>query len=313
MTARPKYRFDDLRLDAAESAFLSRQLEYIRAELYKVDYPELMGRMLIPVDKVVPPGAEIMTYRQYDRVGSAKVVASYATDAPRVNVFMKEFPSSIRGILTSWGVTIQEMRNAQLAGMNLDATEQEAAREAIEEKIDLIAQVGDSSHGLLGLLNQPNAISYVIPNGVSGSALWKNKTADEILADMNGIISNMVELTNQREKPDTMILPIAQYEEIASRRIGDGSERTILGYFLANSRHVKEVVSWYAVKGAGAGATDRMVIYKRDIKKLKLVIPLEFIQHEPQRKGLQIETICEARCGGVVVHKPLSISYGDGI
>jgi len=306
-----KFNFE--RMDVAESAFLSRQLEQIRAKTYDIKYVQLKGRQFVPIDGSISPGAEVVTYRQWDQVGMAKIIINYADDLPRADVLAKEFSSKIRGIGDSYGYNIQEVRAARFAGQPLEQRKANAARRAMEQILDTIIQTGSSSHGLLGLLNQPNATVYVIPNGVSASPLWANKTPDEIVDDMNGIVNNQITITKEVELPDTMLLPLAQYGIVSTKRMGDGSDATILEYFLKTSKYVKTVEPWYACAGAGAGATDRMVVYRKDPDAIVCIIPQEFEQFQPEMRGLEILTACHMRTGGVVVYYPLSMSYGDGI
>ncbi len=306
-------KFTFQRMDAAESAFLSRQLEHIRAQTYDIKYVQLKGRAFCPVDNSVSPGAETVTYRQYDARGLAKIIANYADDLPRADVVAAEFTSKIRGIGSSYGYSLQEVRAARFAGVPLEQRKANAARKAIEEKLDKVAQTGDSAHGLLGILNQPNATVYSIPNGAAGTATWSTKTPDEVVKDMHGIVNNQISVTKEVEAPDTMILPIEQYQLVSSIRMGDGSDKTILDFFLETSPYIKEVSPWYACDGAGAGATDRMVVYRKDPDAIVLVIPQEFEQLTPEQRGLQTITACHMRTGGVIMYYPLSMSYGDGI
>lgn len=301
-------------LDAAEQAFFARQLEEIRARTYDVKLVELKARMLIPVDNSAPPGADAVTYRQFTASGLAKIIASYADDLPRADVFGKEFHVNVKSIGASYGYNIQEIRAAQMAGLPLEQRRANAARRAVEEKIDLIAQTGDTATGLLGLLNQTSALSYTIPNGASNSQAWTSKTPSEILADMNGIVNYIVQQTVDVEHPDTLLLPIAQYTLVAVTPFSaqNASNVTILEMFLKNNPWVSEVEPWYPLKGAASGA-DRMVAYKRDPDHLMLVIPQEFEQFPPQQRNLEFVIPCHARCAGVQVPYPLSIAYGDHI
>jgi hypothetical protein len=306
-------KFQFSRIDAAEGLFLSRQLEHIRASTYDIKYAKLKGRMFCPVDNSVSPGAETHTYRQYDMRGLAKIIANYATDLPRADVVAAEFTSKIRGIGASYGYSIQEVRAARFAGQPLEQRKANAARRAVEEKLDSVAQEGDDAHGLLGLLNQPNATDYSIPNGAGGLATWVSKTPDEVIADLHGIVNNTIAVTKEVETPDTILLPIEQYQLISSKRMGDGDSTTILKHFLATSPHVKDVQPWYACNGAGDGGADRMVCYRKDPDALVLIISQEFEQFPPEQRGMEFVTACHLRTGGVVMFYPLSMAYGDGI
>lgn len=304
-------RFDNL--DAAENVFFERQLEQVRAQTYDVKYAQLKARMLIPVDNSVDPGAETVKYEQFDMVGQAKIINSYADDLPRADVKAKEFRQPIKGIGSAYGFSVQEIRAAKFAGKPLEQRKANAARRAVEQKIDAIGATGDSDNGLLGLFNQPNALVYTVPNGGSGFATFAKKTPDEILADLNGVTNLIVTTTKEIEVPDTLILPVDQYSHIASTPRSANSDTTILDYFLKNNPYIQAVEPWAKLSGAGSGGTDRMVAYRRDPDALMLVIPQEFEQFPPQPEGLEFEIPCHARCGGVQVYYPLSICYGDGI
>ena len=306
-----KFHFDNL--DADENIFFERQLEQVRAQSYDVKYAQLKARLLIPVDNSIDPGAETVKYEQYDMVGQAKIINSYADDLPRSDVKAKEFRQPIKGIGSAYGYSIQELRAAKFAGKPLEARRANAARRAIEQTIDRIGATGDANNNLLGLLNQPNALSYVVPNGAGGQALWSTKTPDEILKDMNGVANLIVSTTLEIELPDTLALPVDQFSLVASTARSPNSDTTILDYFLKNNPYIQAVEPWAKLAGAGSGGTDRMVAYRRDPDALMLVIPQEFEQFPPQSKGLEFEIPCHARCGGVQVFYPLSICYGDGI
>jgi hypothetical protein len=308
-----KFTLNCPHLDAAETIFTQRALEHIRAKTYDIKYAQLRGRTLIPVDNSVSPAAETITYQQFNSVGMAQIISNYSTRLPRSDVFMKEFTVRVRSIGNAYGYNIQEVRAAQLAKQDLPARKATAARQAYEQKIDKIAQLGDTDYGLLGLLNQPNTTLYTVPNGAGGSALWTSKTPDEILADLNGIVNKIIKDTQEVEAPDVLVLPTDQLALIKQKARSTTSDVTIAQFFLNNQEHIKQLVSWAPLATAGAGSTARMVAYRRSEEALQLVIPQEFEQLAPYTSELEIVTPCHGRCAGVVVYYPLSIAYGDGI
>lgn len=301
------------RFDAAESAFIANQLEQIRSKTYDIKYPNLLGRSLVPVNNEISDGAEVVTYQQFDTTGIAVIISDYADDLPRSDVLAKTFSMSPKDVGTSYAYNYREMKHAAFAGVALDAKKASAARKAVELKIDQMARFGDTATGLLGLLNQPNTTLFTVPNGASGFPQWSTKTPDEIIADINGCINGIVSSTKEVEIPDTLLLPIEQYTFITTTPRSSTADTTIAGFVLANNPYLKRIVPWYALDGAGAAGTDRMVAYRNDPDALELIIPQEFEQLPPEARGLETVTNCLARCGGVVVYYPLSISYGDGI
>lgn len=309
----PKYDF--ARMDASDAVFFTRQLEVIRPQLFEVTYPELKGRRLVPINTTIHPGAEEYTYRVYDRVGVAKLVADYANDFPRVDILGTESTQKIRSIGDSYGWSIQEARAAQMAQLNLDVRKAMAARAAIELLIDEILLVGSTSLGVTmeGLFNLTGVNTYTVPNGVAGSPLWANKTPGEILADAVGMVSKVYTDSNEVESPDTLVLPTDSHGLMATLPIGDGDNRTVLSRFLADSQHIRFVETSHRLNTAGSGGGRRMVAYKRDPNKLEGLLPQDFEQMPPQYEAMQVVTFCHARVGGVVSYFPKSIIYADGI
>lgn len=303
-----------LHLDSNESVFFSRELDFVKSKSYDVQYPELKARSLIPVSFEAGPGAETITYEQYDQVGMAKIVASYADDLPRADIKGKEFTSRVRSVADSYGYNIQEIRAAKMAGKPLEQRKANAAKRAMEAKIDAIAALGDADFGLLGLINHPNISSTTLPNdGTGASTLWSTKTPVQILRDMNKVANFIVENTKEVELPDTMLLPVEQYNYIASTPMSSDNSKSILKMFLENSPYIKNVIAWGKLKGAGAGGLNRMLAYKKDPEKLSFEIPQDFEQLDVEQRGLEFLVPCHARCGGVIVYYPLSIAYADGL
>ena len=307
------FQFPTLHLDASESAFLSRQLEQVRSQSFDILFPELKGRSLVPVDNSVDPGAETIRYAQYESTGTAEMAKDYGEDAPVADVKSGEFTHGVFGMKVKYSYSLQEIRAARLAGLPLDARKAAAARRAIEQLIDDIAFLGETTTGLKGLLNQSSTCTYSTPAGGAGSKLWSAKTPDEILTDMFGMEKTIRETTKEVEMPDTLLLPLSSHGLVTTVRLGDGSDNTILKHFLANSLSIKNVVFSYKLETAGSGSTRRMVAYRKSPDKLQLIIPQEFSQLPPQARGYQIVTFCEARCGGVELYYPKSMCYGDEI
>ena len=305
-----KFKFP--RMDASENAFFSRQLEHIRSGAFEVAYPQLKGRTLVPVSHEVNSGAEEFTYRVYNMVGKAEVGSDYSSEGPRADIFGAEYTSKVKGLKSSYGYSIQEARAAMMAGLPLSAKKARAARWVVEKELDEIIWLGNTDVGLTGLANQSGTSTYTVPAGIGGTT-WEDKTPDEIVADLCGIQNGIVSDTKELEIPDTLVLPLTSFNLINSVRMGDGSDTTILRYFLGMSPYVKSVESSFKLETAGAGSTKRMICYNKSPDKLEAIIPQEFEQLAPEQRGYEVITQCHARSGGVVVYYPKSISYGDGI
>ena len=310
--------------DSAEDAsvFFARELDYVKSQSYDVEYPELTALSLFPMSSEVDPGAETVTYYSYDKVGLAKIISNYATDLPRADVKGKPTTAIIKSLGASYGYSIQEMRASAMAGKSLDTRKAESARYQIDYLNNKIAWNGDEETGLRGVLSKDTDVPlYILANGAKGSTKWSEKTEDEILADINGMLKQMARTTKKVEKADTLGLPSEAYLELQGRRI-EGTDTTVLSYIQKNLKDIKEIVSCpeldpdsvdtnpYAKETDGQGV---MLLFKNDARKLTVENPLPFMQYPVQTQGLEMVVPCEARTAGVLIYYPMSLLIGIGV
>lgn len=301
-------------LDANESAFFQRELEFVKANTYDVKYAELKARRLFPLNPEADPGATKITYQQYDQTGIAKIIANYADDLPRADVKGKEFSSPVKELGAAYGYTIKEIRSSTMVGKKLDQRRSNAARRAIAQAENKFAFIGDSATGLPGFLSNVNVPTVTLPaDGTGASKLWTTKTPAQILRDLNLLANAPAVNTKGVEVADTLLLPLQQFTLIASTPRSDNSDTTILKYFLANNPFIKQVEWVNELAGAGVTATDRAVAYRRDPMALTLEVPSDFEQLEPEKRNLEYIIDCIESFGGVIIYYPLSIAFGDGL
>jgi len=309
------------RLDANESIFFARELEHIKAKSYDVQYPELTATRIIPVSSDAGPGAETITYYQYDQVGFAKIISNYSTDLPRVDLKGKKFTGDVRSIGASYGYSIQDIRAAQMAGKPLEQRKANAVRRANDQEVNKIAYFGDDDHGLVGLISHPNITTYTLPtdgtlnsvtSGTAAAAKFINKTPEYVLRDLNAMVSKVLELTLNVERPNTLLMSHNIHADLSTRARSDNSDTTILEFFLKNSPYVKNVEVIPEMASAGTDDTEVIMMYDKSPDKLTLEIPQPFEQFPPQSKGLEFEIPCHSRCGGVIIYYPLSIIKAEG-
>lgn len=211
----PQMNFDDA---SDASVFFARELDYVKSQSYDVEYPEFTALKLFPVSSEINPGAETVTYYSYDKTGMAKIISNYATDLPRADVKGKPTTAIIKSLGDSYGYSIQEMRASAMAGKSLDARKAESARYQIDYLNNKIAWNGDAETGLRGVLSKDNDVPLYVPAaGAKGSTKWADKTEDEILADITGMLKQVARTTKKVEKPDTLALPSEAYHYVPAR------------------------------------------------------------------------------------------------
>ncbi len=321
-------------LDAAEVGFTQRALTYISPEMHPTLVPPLEARKWIPTVVEGNPGDASYLWRKPTRTGIARFFApGGARDLPVVGAFIGEIniPYFTVGAQIQYDYFELLAIGAALAnGQPFDFVKEKliAALEANEKKLDLIAAFGsatppssygietDADVGMTGLLNNASISNYAIPVGASGSKLWVNKTADEVLADLSGIVAYQRSSTYKVHAPNTMLMPIAEKQSLISRRMSDVSGESILGYFQRTQREAGQpidVFDWQYMTGSGTASSDQMVVFNRDPRMLKHVLSTDKATLPASTSGLITTQIVYSRTAGTCIWYPLSITSSSYI
>ena len=191
-----------------------------------------------------------------------------------------------------------------------------AARRVYDVKVNHLIWNGDEKAKIVGILSSDNNIPvYTLQNGAGGKADWASKTADEIAADIAGILNYIDTLTQSVEHPDSWVMPNDLYTALNLRRI-DGTGESVLSYI---KEHTPQIKNWetagelsksnkdYNTTGKNIG-----LLYTKDADKMYHDVPMAFLQHAPQDRNLEIVINCEGRDAGMVIPYPLSacLVYG---
>lgn len=304
------------RLDAGEVAYVLKALEYVYAETADVEYPELKAKMLIPVDTSVPNGAETYTYYQWDKVGSAKFITNYAKDFPSADAFLKRFNAPIAAIGNSYGYTMQDIRAAQSVqyglGAPLDLVRGDAAHLAHEMFVDDVAAYGNAARGLKGFVNHADIPDVTVS---AGGGAWTTALAAVndtnnaiILADLDKLANSPEQTTFGMQKPDTLILPLSVKPRVTAKS-SLYDNRTLIATWLERQDAIKNVEYWAKLDAANSNGNltagvARAMVYKRNPRVVRLVIPQLFEQFPPQQRGLRFKVLCHSRIGGVSLRYP---------
>jgi len=300
-------------MDANESIFFQEELEHVKSRSYDVKYPELLARRLFPLNQEVDSGAESIAYETYDHVGAAKIIHSYANDLPALEVSGKKTVRLVYSEGISFGYSLQDIRNAQMAGKSLTNRKANGCRRQMLSLENKLAFHGDATTDIPGFIGSANINQVTIPAGVSTTKTWATKVPDEILADVALMVDAIVDGSNGVEHPNTLLVPISQYTLISTTPRSSTSDTTILEFLLKSNAWIREVIPVYELKGAGAGGLDTMMLYDRDPEKLTLEVPQDVEFLNPQEKALYYEVPVHARTAGVIIYYPKSIAQGDAI
>lgn len=306
-----------INLDANESVFFARQLEYIRPKIYDVKRPPLSALAVFPIDTTVPEWANTVTYRMFDATGIAKIIASYADDLPMVGISGKEFSNPVHSLGDAYGWSTAEIRAAAATGVPLKASKAVMAKRGHDIAVNKIAWFGDADAGLPGFLSNTNIPVYTIPNdGTGTSKLWSTKTADQIIRDMTAMVNLVRTQSMDVHRATELWMSLASYTIISTTvrgTVANPSADSILKVFQVNNPDV----TVRPILELGTVATysnlNVIVAIENTLENLQLVLPMPFREYPPQANNLAFKVPCESRVGGVTIEYPFAMVIGSGI
>lgn len=181
---------------------------------------------------------------------------------------------------------------------------------------------GITKLGTYGLVNNPSVSSELAANNAAGSSkLWKDKTGQEILDDVNALAARIFEACEYDPSgiPNHLLIPVEAMIYI-SRPMTIAGCNSILEYIKENYFGVQYGVE-LVIKGrrwcTGAGASDsnRMVMYRYDENRIVTDITVPLMPIMTQWVATQVSYITPyvSQVGQVKFLYLQTIGYTDGI
>ncbi len=232
--------------------------------------------------------------------------------------------------LRPWGMelkyTILELESAAKLGRPVDQQKYEGMQLKHQMDVDEQVYIGDTSTGDTGLVNNAAVTNVTnVPNGAQGSPTWASKSPDEILADVNAILTSVWQASAYAVMPNRLLIPPTQFGLISTAKVSAAGNMSILKYVQENNLLTtsgKGKLDIFPLKwlvGAAVGGTvgtedghDRMIAYTKDKQRVRY--PMTLLQRTPiQYESIYHKTTYFCRLGVVEVVYPQTIGYADGL
>lgn len=314
--------------DASQSAFnfLVSQLSVIEPQVYKIRYPDVQYQNLVPVDTSGSEWAKSFTFFSQDMVGQADWFHHMAMDIPLADITREKKEVGVEMAGIGYHYTMEELGQAMMIpGFTLTTDRAAAAKRAYEEFVDGVVIRGrpnaaNDVKGWKGLINEPSvSVVQVQADGNGGSPAFDDKTADQVLRDINEALVGVYTESLTVEMADTILMPIATFASLGTRRI-PSTTMTILQFLTQYNAYTGQTgqgLTLRAVRGldtAGTGGTGRMVVYRNDPQVLKQRIPMphRFLPAW-QRSPLRFDVPGIFRLAPLEIRRPKAIRYIDGV
>ena len=238
--------------------------------------------------------------------------------------------SKVPNVLTPWALEMKfdilELESSAKVGRPIDQQKFAALRMKHQMDVDEQAYFGDLSLNVKGLVNNGGVTVTGLPQGASGQTLWSTKTPEEVLGDVNLMLTTVWEQAAWAQIPKRILLPTTAYGAIATRLVSVAGAQSILSYVRKNnllSTSGEGELEIYPCKwcnGTGAGGTptvggqgfDRAVVYTKQYDRVRF--PMTLLQRTPlQYDGLYHKTTYFCRLGVVEIVYPDTFGYFDGL
>lgn len=216
-----------------------------------------------------------------------------------------------------------DMQRGNMTGRSYESILRDGIRMTYDKHMDANAYVGIKKYGSTGLINNPNVTTAnAASTGTGSSTAFKSKTPDQILQDINDAIL-AVWATAEYDRsaiPNHILMPYEQFNYLATTRVSELAEKTILNFLLENNVSKQNGTELYIggaswCKGAGAGGTDRMVVYINAERYIAMdeLAPLNRAMTQPNATNVCYDTAYLANLSEVQMFYENIMRYVDGI
>jgi hypothetical protein len=250
--------------------------------------------------------------------GNMPWISAETTAIPGVSVNGQNVVLPLRLLAREVSYTSVELERSQLTGQSIDAQKMDGMNQLYQMNTDQMVYIGSSDVGATGLINDPGVTAGNVVAGLSGSTTWALKTPQEILADVNSLLSATWLASAYAVCPRDLLLPPAQFAYIASQLVSSAGNMSILTFLKQNSIALRingaelniQPVKW--LTGAGASSSDRMIAYTNSEDRVRF--PMVPIRREtPYYQGIRYTAPYLWAFGQVEVVYPETVQYADGI
>lgn len=322
--------YDKMTLDST-GAFYVGELERLDQTLHEPLVAVTWGRDIdLREDVSMADEASSYTNSTFAATGSVQssgknIVGKTTNAIPGVGVDIGKTAKPLYLWAMELGYTIPELLSAQKMGRPIDEQKYAAMQLKWQMDIDEMVYIGDTTLSQYGLVNSTAVTTgFVALNAGGTSRLWTAKTADEILNDVNSLITACWQAAGFAVCPGKLLLPPAQFAYITSQKVSTAGNISILKFLednciclTINGKKLEiQPLKWLTGRGVASGspsaATDRMVVYTQDKNRVRF--PMVPLQRTPlEYRSIYHLTTYFGKLGVMEIVYPETIMYADGI
>ena len=307
-------------------AFLEKELAKVETKLL-----EPLKSTLWPRDMPVKTGGgfieNIAAYDvQYASTGGPEgednLIFNTANDIPVMQADLGQTVWRVFNWAEYWSLSYIEKEKFKKTARNAEDILNKGIHLHFDRFCDQNVYKGFTKVGSTGLINNAAVTRITADPHTEGDTdtQWSAKSADEILADINRILTAVWAANDMSDDalPNKILIPPEQFGQLVTRKVGDDGDKSILTYVEENNITTKQgkklVISpCKFCYHAGTGSTDRLVAYVNDADMIEFEITQPLIRWEIERHDLAYHTPYVGQVSEVKFKYPTTVEYMDGI
>ena len=210
-----------------------------------------------------------------------------------------------------------------MTGRNLDSLVKDGVRLTYDKHMDENTYVGFQRLGTTGIINNADVtVTNAASTGADSGTTFASKTPDQILADVNNaiLLAWAASEYDNDAIPNHILMPYEQYNYLATTKVSDQAEKTILKFLLDNNVAAQNGSDLFIggcrwCKGAGGSSKDRMVVYCNKERYLAMdeLAPLTRAMTGPNTAHFCFDTAYAANLSETETFYDNTMLYVDGI
>ena len=315
--------------NAQAVGFLTNNLLAIQSMADEILYTDHRLPEFVPFNTMIPEGAETYGVRVNDYAAEGDYITEEGTDVPNATATQRLVPHALDLAGIDAAYSVEALRNAAFGGFPLSEESIRAGLRGAQNHMEKVGLVGHAGKGYRGLTALATTGAEAVTQTTRGANMSFTDIQGEDVRDLiNAEIGALIESTDEvigrvLNMGMAVYLPVAQYNYIVSKRIGDSLETTIMrsvtmdNPFTARTGNPVTFHSLIELKGAGAAisgsASDRMIVTVKDTKVFEMGVSIMPRVLRIMDKGREICALIEYKFSSLFVKRPSFIRYVDGV
>ena len=307
-------------------AFLEKELEKVDAKLL-----EPLDATLWPRDMPVKTGGgfienvaaiDVSYASTGGENGEGALMFDNANDIPVIQADCGKTIWRVFNWGQAWTLSFLQKEKFKKTARNAEEVLNKGIHKYFDHFCDQNVYKGFSKVSSTGLINNPNVTRVTADPHTSGGSdtTWDDKTPDEILADINRVLTSVWAANEMAENalPNHILIPTEQFGSLVTRKVGTTGDKSILTYIKENNITTQQgkdlvIAPCKYCKGAGTSSSDRLVAYinNQDMIEYEMTAPLQRVN--TQQIDMSFKTYFAAQISEVKFKYPTTVYYMDGI